>query len=289
MKVYIKFIRIITIMTIFNCAVLPGTAQSYIQYVDSADFYIKRKMWNDAERMTLGALKQFPANKLNYLLWSNLGDIRLALGKTEDALQAFDIGVIGAPENTNLLNKRAHARFQAKMDSLALRDLDKSLEIDSVQRWPLRTRGMWMLSQKRYDIARNDFETLKRHFPLDEGAYMGLGQLEAINGNSEKALEMYDKALELNANEETWFYKITIEIESDKLEKAEDDLRYSLKRFPRCGNLYLLRGLIHKIKFQNEAAEIDRKIALEYGSDPLVVEKILPSNRKQEGNNNKKR
>ncbi len=275
-----RFIKIFALIIIGNCAVLNGSAQSYIEYVDSADYYIKREMWNDAERMTVNALKKSPANKLNYLLWTNLGEIRMRQDRPEDAIQALEIGLAGAPQNTTLLNKMASALLQIGKDSLAMEELDKSLHIDSIQRWPLRMRGMLYLAKKEYEKANTDFERLMKFFPLDEASYKGLGQIQAIKGNSKEALELYSKALSIKGDEETWFYKITIEIESGNLNEAEEDLRYAMKRFPRCGNLFLLRGLIHKIKFQNEAAGIDRKIALEYGSDPLLVEKILPSEKK---------
>ena len=89
-----KFL-ILSLVTI--CAVLSGMAQTYIQYVDSADNYIKRENWEAAERMTIAALRLKPANKLNYLLWSNLGDIRTRQQNYEGALEAFEIALASAP------------------------------------------------------------------------------------------------------------------------------------------------------------------------------------------------
>lgn len=276
LKRYARLLRPAFLLLYMICAALPGTAQSYIEYVDSADHYIKLNKWEDAERATIAALRKMPANKLNYLLWSNLGEIRTRLGRLEDALQAFDIGLASQPRNVDLLNKRAATYLELGMDSLARCDIDSSLNIDSVQRWPLRARGLMRLSNRQYELAETDLKNLVKHFPLDDGAYKGLGQIEAIKGNSDKAIEYYDRALDIHQDDETWFYKITVKIDSGKTEQAEEDLRNALKRFPRCGNLFLLRGLIHKLKFQNEAAMIDRKLAIEYGSDPLTVEKILP-------------
>ena len=47
--------------------------RTYIELADSADNYMKRERWEDAERMIMGALRHEPANRSNWLLWSNLG------------------------------------------------------------------------------------------------------------------------------------------------------------------------------------------------------------------------
>ena len=54
---------------------------NYMACVDSADYYIKKELWQDAEYFTLKALKTEPGNSANWLLWSNLGEIRMRLGK----------------------------------------------------------------------------------------------------------------------------------------------------------------------------------------------------------------
>ena len=53
-----------------------------------------------------------------------------------------------------------------------------------------------------------------------------------------------------------------VNIESDKIPKAKELLLTALKRYPRSGNLYLARGIIHKRNFENDAAEIDKKLRL---------------------------
>ena len=101
--------KFLTLSFVTICAVLSGMAQTYIQYVDSADNYIKRENWEAAERMTIAALRLKPANKLNYLLWSNLGDIRTRQQNYEGALEAFEIALASAPRKELILNNRAYS------------------------------------------------------------------------------------------------------------------------------------------------------------------------------------
>lgn len=141
-----KFL-ILSLVTI--CAVLSGMAQTYIQYVDSADNYIKRENWEAAERMTIAALRLKPANKLNYLLWSNLGDIRTRQQNYEGALEAFEIALASAPRKELILNNRAYTYLQMGEAEKALADIDCSLSLDSVQEWPLRIRGSLNLGDRK--------------------------------------------------------------------------------------------------------------------------------------------
>lgn len=263
---------------ILLCAV-PGMAQTYAECVDSADYYIKREMWNDAERMTVQALRQKPALKINYILWSNLGDIRTAKGDCQKALQAFDIALTTAPdkEKPRILNNRSYTLLKIGNEDEALDDMSESLALDSVQEWPLKMRGIINLNRRKFGEAEKDFQSLKSHYPRNAAAYTGLGKIEASKGNSDKAIEYLRKSLNLEQEEDTWFYLILINIESDQLPQAKEDLLVALKRYPRSGNLYLLRGMLHKKNYENNEALIDKKIAQDFGADPHLVERFFPS------------
>ena len=130
------------IMTV--CALLSGAqtlTRTYVEYADSADRYIRNENWVDAERMIVNALRLEPANKSNYLLWSNLGIVRDRIGNTEGALQAFDIGLASAPRSTVLLANRAYTLMKTGRDKEALRDLDLALELDSTLLVPRLSRA----------------------------------------------------------------------------------------------------------------------------------------------------
>lgn len=262
--------------------VIPAMAQTYAECVDSADYYIKREMWNDAERLTVQALRQKPAYKINYILWSNLGDIRTAKGECEEALQAFEIALTSAPkkEKPRILNNRAYTLLKLGKNDEALTDMSESLSLDSIQEWPLKMRGIINLNRGKFSAAEKDFTVLRNHYPGNATSYTGLGKIEASKGNSDKAVEYLRKSLELEQEEETWFYLVLINIEREHLPQAKEDLLVALKRYPRAGNLYLLRGLLHKKNYENEAALIDKKIAQDFGADPHLVERFFPSSQK---------
>ncbi len=253
------------------------SAQTYIQYVDSADYYIKREVWNKAEEMTIKALKSMPANKLNYLLWSNLGDIRSRQGDNDGALQAFDIALTTNPENASILAKRAYVHISRQDIGNALSDINSSLEIDSVQEWPLQTRANILMNEGKYAEAEKDFMSLGNHFPDNPEAYTGLGKIASARGDAKNAEKYFRRAIEAKDTEEARFLLILLLINNSEVPKAKEELLVALKRYPRSGNLYLLRGVIHKINFENESAMLDRKIALDYGASSELVKRLLPA------------
>lgn len=262
------------------CVILPGMAQTYIQYVDSADFYIKREMWNDAERVTIAAIKLTPANKLNKYLWSNLGDIRTNMEDYPGALQAFEIGLASDPKSTDILTRRAYTYLKMGKKQEALDDIDSALAVDSIMEWPLKMRALLLFGKGDFKGAERDYSALMRNYPSNPDGYLGMGKITAMKGDHKKALQLLKKSLELEQDEETWFYIVMVNIEGNDIPNAKEELYTALKRYPRSGNLYLLRGVIHKINYENDSAELDKKIALDYGADPLLVEKYFPKIRK---------
>ncbi len=262
------------------CASLNMVAQTYIQYVDSADNYIKIENWKEAERTTIAALKTMPANKLNYMLWSNLGDIRTRMEDYDGALQAFEIALAGSPDKKPVLNNRAFTYIRMGNYPEALNDINESLKLDSVQEWCLNMRGVLLFGEGKYNEAEKDFESLKLHFPDNAAAYAGLGKIEATRGNTDQSISNLEKSIELKSEENTWFYLVLVNIEADRIPTAKEHLLNALKRFPRSGNLFLLRGVIHKKNFENDLAEMDKKIAVQYGADPQLVERFFSNSKK---------
>lgn len=267
----------LTLVVAFGFAAIGSiSGQTYIQYVDSADNYIKVENWDKAEEMTIKALKKSPGNRLNYMLWSNLGDIRTRKEDYDGALQAFEIGLNLKPGFLPILCNRAYMYLSMGNVKNAMADLDEALRIDSVQEWPLNMKASLMYATGKYDEAEKNYKSLAKMFPENADAYSGLGKIEALKGNSIDAKKLLNKSLGIRQDEDVWFHLILLDVENENFKEAKDNLYTALKRYPRSGNLYLLRGLIHLKNYENDAADIDKKIAIENGADPQFVEKFIP-------------
>lgn len=273
-------ISILIFMAGAGTHVSAQVSNEYLQLADSTDNYIKKERWKDAERVIKKALRLDPANSANFLLFSNLGIVRTHLGDIPGALQAYEIGLSRAPNSTAILTNRAYTYLTANRPEDALSDFNKALERDSILEWPLRMRAAIELEKGDYKSAIRDFECYNRHYALREDVMIGLGKISLATGDSQKSEEYFKKALEIDKNEETFFYVALVEMEMQKLSEAAEILRDGIAKFPQAGNLYLLRGRLHKMSFRNEEALVDKKMAINNNADPQLVELYFPSSSK---------
>lgn len=253
-----------------------ASAQTYMQYVDSADNYVKRELWADAERNYLSALRLEPANSSNALIHSNLGRVRAELGRYDDAMQSYDIGLSMAPRSTMLLEGRAALLLSLRRDAEALADLDKALGINGDLINARLLRGSLRLRSGDTDAAEEDFRELLRVDSINADAMSALGNCAHAKGNVAEALRWKMMAIEQGDDPDLRFDRAAILLENSRLEEAAEEIRLGLKLDPRFGDLYLLRAYIHRLRYEKEDEEADKKLALENGVDPQLVRCYLP-------------
>lgn len=271
-----RYISYFIILTISFCALQTGAqtlTNTYVSLADSADNYIKRERWEDAERVIIEALRHEPANPSNWLLWSNLGVVRTHRDNYEGALQAYEIGLSGAPKSTVLLNNRAWTRMSHGDSKDALSDLDHSLELDSLQPWPLKMRGLILMRSGNRKQARIDLSRSDALQPRDASVLAALGDLDAADGSLDKALDMYHRSLEVEKDPDISFRMLLIMTDKND-PKADEETIQALSRWPRHGTLHLIRAIQLKRKYQNDAAEKEKNLAFQYGADPLLIDQL---------------
>ncbi len=269
----------LTLITISVCALLGGAqtlTATYIELADSADYYTRHSRWADAERVIIKALRHEPANPSNHLLWSNLGIVREQLCNLPGALEAFDIGLASAPRSTTLLTNRARIYMSEGKSGEAIADLSRALEVDSTLQWPRKMRGILYLAQAKPKEALADFTDYKNRFGEDADVAEGAASAEAGLGNPDKAMEYYEESLRIEPLQSTLVKMLLTAYSFGILERYEEKLREGIEKYPRCGELYLLRGTLHKARYETEKTEIDRKLATEFGASTDLINTLLP-------------
>lgn len=254
---------------------IHGESLRYIELVDSADYYINREMWEEAEKTIISALRQEPANFSNHLLFSNLGVVRTNLGKDSEALEAFGLGLSLAPNSTVLLNNRSRTYITIGKNKEALEDLNKSLSLDSIQEWPLQMRGLMLLGEGKNEDAKENFLFLHKHFPKNEISYLGLGEISESEGKDDIALNYYKEGLNINENEELYSAYILLKIKQENYSEASEKIRECISKFPQNPIFYVLRGYLHKLNYRYEEAEADKKIAISKGASEELINRYL--------------
>ena len=152
--------QVFVIFVCLVCSVSVSLAQSYNEWIEKADEYIKAEDWEKAETALLSALKTEPANAQNGLLLSNLGTVQRYCGKYNEALQSYSLALFMSPRSIAVLRNRA--ALYAEMDSLhkALEDYSSLLLLDDTDEDALYNRSLIYLEQGDTIGCRNDLEKM---------------------------------------------------------------------------------------------------------------------------------
>ena len=261
--------------------VLADDDSRYLAMLDSADLYMKGARWSSAEDMIRGALRLRPALPTNYLLFSNLGVCLSAQGRYGDALEAFEIGLLRAPSDPRILLSRGKTYLAMRHDDDAEADFSAALAADSTLLEPRRLRAQLRLIARKYDEAASDFRAIMRLHPSEPWGPSGLADCLQAAGDHEGALRLYRDPLTLETEPERrgdiYVGIVGALIRLDRLYEADDAVREAIRKMPRCGELYMMRSVLHRRRFQNEDAEIDKKMAMEYGVEPQIFDAVIES------------
>lgn len=271
--------RYIILFALFLFGTLGNAVASsprYIALADSADMYIRNEKWAEAEKTIIEALRLEPGNFSNSLLFSNLGIVRANRGEFNAALEAFGLGLSIAPGSTVIRNNRAKTYIMLGDYDNALVDLNESLALDSVQEWPLQTRGLLRIRENDLQGAAADFTLLFKKFPNCFVALEGLGKVSEAEGKHGDAIKYYDEAIKMYDNPETRSARILVKIASEMYSDASADIVESLSKYPDYSDFYVWRGYLHKLNYRNEEAQADKKNALSKGADLQFVEQFIP-------------
>ena len=269
--------RLTTIIAIIVCVLTMGAqtlTATYIELADSADRYIKAERWEDAERVIIKALRHDPANRSNYLLWSNLGIVRMNRGDYPGAKEAIDSGLASAPHSTTLLTNRAKANMALNHRQEAIEDLDQVLAVDSTLQWPMKMRGMLRAIVGETERAKSELTKYEERYGKDATVSETLGDISNAGGDYDEAIKRYKEAYELEGEVATLDKMLLTAYYYGKLEAESKELERGISRHPSEGLLYLLRAMLNKSRYQSIDMERDLKIANDLGVDPQIYKQI---------------
>ena len=266
------------IMTV--CALLSG-AQTLLRhtwkYAELGRQVYPQRNWVDAERMIVNALRLEPANKSNYLLWSNLGIVRDRIGNTEGALQAFDIGLASAPRSTVLLANRAYTLMKTGRDKEALRRSRPRARLDSTLLVPRLSAPDCISCKTPLLKPGRTMQPLSPYILTAPGGHEGLGDVASLQGDNRKASEEYAREIAIADSENLRFKKILALIGAEDTNTAERGCTLPWGNFPAAADCIFCAECSIRENTRTRKRRIERKLALEYGADPDLVDAMLRS------------
>lgn len=264
---------------LFSIAIITFTAsaQTYFEFADSAEKYIKAKDWSKAEAFIKDALKKDPTNNNNSLLLSNLGTIQRYQGKYDDAIKNYSIALFMTPNAVTILRNRALLYMQVDSLNAAYEDFAKIIKLDDSDLTSRYYHGMIALQNKDMDKSKSDFDYILRLSPNSESGNSGLALWNKVNGHYAQAIQLYSLLIKAKTQQTRVYLSGRAEcyLRLKQLNNAEDDIKAALSLDSTDSYVYYLKAQLAKARFDNEEMKRDMELAEKYGFDKKEIEKLL--------------
>lgn len=185
--------------------------QRGLSYLDNGEFY---KSLGDAEKLT----EEFPLNWQGHFLHGLVLD---QFKNHEEALSAFERGLVLEPSNPDLLVNKATILFYAKMYDEATEILEKAETLNPSEANIFNLRSMIAFEKENY----------------------------------QEALDWVEKAIQINPRQAYYYNNRGLyKLYKENLDEGLEDINYSLKQNPK--NLFALRnkGIYYVMKSERELA-----------------------------------
>lgn len=271
---YLK--QLATIIMVMAVSQIALCASQYETYIDSAEYYAGKEQFSKAAHYYRMALRDNPASPLNPMVFANLGMCLTETGEYGEALQAYEVALVRDPNSVNTLTNQAKTLLLCSRSSEALESLEKAIGIDSLAIPPRRLHGQLMLMKGRPTDALKDFTILIDRNSDDISALDGAARSHELMGNHRDAANLFRRRLEIEADPDVYTGLVSSLINDSRLEEADNCVYEAIEKFPRTGELYLLRGVIHQMHYRTKEALTDKKTAISLGVPIETADRILP-------------
>lgn len=240
-------------------------SQAVLSLVDDANKAVEEGKYEDAEKALVEAINTAPGDASNVFVLSNLGMVRLYMGKDSAAIATLDRAVAIAPSSVTLRSNRARALFAVGRDDDAIADMERIMELDSTLITPYYYRGSLRLKRGDLQGAESDFETMHRIDPVAPENDIAMASLLDAKGHYEEAVPFYNHAILLDPDPVYLAGRARCNIMLGRYTRASEDIQQALEMTPDDGELYLLRAMLNKAQYRPEDAAQDARKALELG------------------------
>jgi putative PEP-CTERM system TPR-repeat lipoprotein len=196
----------------------------------------------------------------------DLAKVHNEINKPDQAISEIQEYLKTNPETAESLETLAVATLLSNRADDAERYLLGALRIDPNRISARLQLARLYAAQKKVDQAKEILTDIIRKDPKEARAYTMLAQIESAQGNRDKAIKIYQELSVIEPNNPFPFYKsgvILLETrQTDKADTIADDL---LKRFPKRGEGYRLKGMVYyqKKNFQEAIPALQKSIQLQ--------------------------
>ena len=250
---------------------------------EEIDSLMAKGQWESAEKKIVSLLKSQPDAPSNGLIFSNLGVCHANMGRYEDALEDFDIALLRFPDSSRILANKARTLLIVGRNEEALAALNDAIEIRKNDPDLFRMRGILRFNMGKFKEAQSDFDSVLSSSggELREEApeVLALMARTALAlGENERASELYELIVADAQDADLVVEALCFFLENAPDEKVKTIVNEKIKQFPEDGRLYLVAAVLCERSYLHSEADLNKKIANQYGIDSQTIEFFIKKN-----------
>lgn len=251
-------------------------AQSYEELIQKSYDYLDKDDLPSAEESLKTAMRNEPANPLNYALLTNLGTIQRRQGKMDEALMSYSSALSGHTSNITILENRASLYTEMGETEKALNDYNTLLLTEPAHQEALYCRGLLYIQLQNYLWAEQDFDKILEVNEKSVRGRLGHAILEKMRGNFDESERIFNYLIkEMPRDWVLYEGRADLYFMMGKNARAMADIEKVFTEDKPTAGLYVLRGKIKLALYEKERAATDFKKAESMGYDKEVIKELM--------------
>lgn len=214
-----------------NTLYLYGAMSIAALFIMSAliNFTLKQiKIWENEEALWSHA---YQLDKTNYMAINNRADYKSRERKYIESIQDYTLSLSLNSSDSYALNGRAASRIYIGDLDDALDDLNTALDILPTYVDAILNRGVVYNNQGEIELAKNDFEKVVELEPGNQKGNLYLGIACFLQGEFNKAIELFTKVYYLNSEYiDAIYYRGLSHAGLNNIHEAKNDFEYILNK-----------------------------------------------------------
>lgn len=263
-------------MCFLLCMITGVHAQTYNEVIEKAMNCTFKDSLVQAEELFQKALKMDPTNARNALLFSNLGTVQKRLGKTDEAIKSYTLGLNITPYATSILLNRAAIYLDKGMTDQAYLDYSNVIDLLPENIEARLFRAYIYMNRREFDEARVDYNVVVRKDPKHKSARLGLVLLDQYVGKIRAAHNGLDLLIHDYPEDASLLrMRANLELDENFPDAALADLETVVRLNPKDAEAYCQLGEVClRLNKKDEAKKAFEK-AIELGvSRALLAGKL---------------
>ena len=185
-------------------------------------------------------------------------------GDRERARKALDAAIKLSSESPADEAKSLLLRANLAEDAeKRIADYNRAVELAPEEAEIVRTRGLYLLMEKKYDEALADMDKAIELEPDHADSHEARGVILFLQGKNDEAMKSFDRTIELEPKSAmTYTHRARIYAVKDEIDKATAELDKALELDPKLVTAFVLRARLHQQKGEKDAAMEDVTEAL---------------------------